>query len=77
MPIGRRFCTLVSSPDCPRHWAARALEQLRRPWRTGIARVAVVDDPLPPGIDTPEDYARLLARGSQHGNGYFGSGVAF
>jgi len=47
-----------------------ALEQLRALAHGYRIAVAVVDEPLPPGIDTPEDYQRLLAR-------YSGSGATF
>jgi 3-deoxy-manno-octulosonate cytidylyltransferase (CMP-KDO synthetase) len=47
-----------------------ALEQLRALAHGYRIAVAVVDEPLPPGIDTPEDYERLLAR-------YSGSGATF
>lgn len=53
----------LTVPAIERH---EALEQLRALAHGYRIRVAVVDDPLPPGIDTPEDYARLLARGNQH-----------
>lgn len=48
----------LSVPAIERH---EALEQLRALAHGYRIRVAVVNDPLPPGIDTPEDYARLLA----------------
>lgn len=54
----RAFPTLTV-PAIERH---EALEQLRALAHGFRIRVAVVNDPLPPGIDTPEDYARLLAR---------------
>jgi len=54
----RVFPTLTV-PAIERH---EALEQLRALAHGFRIRVAVVNDPLPPGIDTPEDYARLLAR---------------
>ena len=44
-----------------------ALEQLRALAHGYRIAVAVVDEPLPPGIDTPEDYQRLLARYSESG----------
>lgn len=47
-----------------------ALEQLRALAHGYRIAVAVIDEPLPPGIDTPEDYERLLAR-------YSGSGATF
>lgn len=48
----------LSVPAIERH---EALEQLRALAHGYRIRVAVVNDPLPPGIDTPEDYARRLA----------------
>ncbi len=47
-----------------------ALEQLRALAHGYRIAVAVVDQALPPGIDTPEDYERLVAR-------YSGSGATF
>lgn len=41
-----------------------SLEQLRALAHGYRIAVAVVNEPLPPGVDTPEDYARLLARQS-------------
>lgn len=38
-----------------------SLEQLRALAHGYRIRVGIVSDPLPPGIDTPDDYARLLA----------------
>lgn len=50
----------LTVPAIERH---EALEQLRALAHGFRIRVAVVDEPLPPGIDTPDDYARLMARG--------------
>jgi len=44
-----------------------ALEQLRALAHGYRIAVAVIDEPLPPGIDTPDDYERLLARYSASG----------
>lgn len=48
-----------------------ALEQLRALAHGYRIAVAVVDAPLPPGIDTPEDYARLRERYSASGESFF------
>ena len=48
-----------------------ALEQLRALAHGYRIAVAVVDAPLPPGIDTPEDYQRLCERYSTSGESLF------
>ena len=48
-----------------------ALEQLRALAHGYRIAVAVVDAPLPPGIDTPEDYQRLRERYSVSGESFF------
>ncbi len=48
-----------------------ALEQLRALAYGYRIAVAVVDAPLPPGIDTPEDYQRLRDRYSVSGESFF------
>jgi len=48
-----------------------ALEQLRAIAHGYRIAVAVVDAPLPPGIDTPEDYQRLRERYSVSGESFF------
>ena len=48
-----------------------ALEQLRALAHGYRIKVAVVDAPLPPGIDTPEDYQRLRERYSSSGESFF------
>ncbi len=48
-----------------------ALEQLRALAHGYRIAVAVVDAPLPPGIDTPEDYQRLRERYSASGESFF------
>jgi len=48
-----------------------ALEQLRALAHGFRIVVAVVDEPLPPGIDTPDDYERLKARYSETGASLF------
>ena len=48
-----------------------ALEQLRTLAHGYRIAVAVVDAPLPPGIDTPEDYQRLRERYSASGDSFF------
>jgi 3-deoxy-manno-octulosonate cytidylyltransferase (CMP-KDO synthetase) len=48
-----------------------ALEQLRALAHGYRIAVAVVDSPLPPGIDTPEDYQRLHERYSVNGESFF------
>ena len=48
-----------------------ALEQLRALAYGYRIAVAIVDAPLPPGIDTPEDYARLRERYSVSGESFF------
>ncbi len=53
----RRFPEL-SIPAIERY---EALEQLRALAHGFRIAVAIVQDPLPPGIDTPEDYVRLQA----------------
>jgi 3-deoxy-manno-octulosonate cytidylyltransferase (CMP-KDO synthetase) len=48
-----------------------ALEQLRALAHGYRIAVGVVDTPLPPGIDTPEDYERLRKRYSVSGESFF------
>ena len=48
-----------------------ALEQLRALAHGYRIAVTIVDAPLPPGIDTPEDYARLRERYSDSGESFF------
>lgn len=48
-----------------------ALEQLRALVHGYQIAVAIVDAALPPGIDTPEDYARLRERYSVSGESFF------
>jgi 3-deoxy-manno-octulosonate cytidylyltransferase (CMP-KDO synthetase) len=48
-----------------------ALEQLRALAHGYRIAVAVVASPLPPGIDTPEDYQRLRERYSASGDSFF------
>ncbi len=50
---------------------SEALEQLRALAHGHRIAVAVVDVPLPPGIDTPEDYQRLRERYSASGESFF------
>lgn len=48
-----------------------ALEQLRALAHGYRIAAAVIDSPLPPGIDTPEDYQRLRERYSMSGESLF------
>ncbi len=59
----RRFPSL-SVPALERF---EALEQLRALAHGFRIRVGIIDTPLPPGIDTPEDYQRLLERCANRG----------
>lgn len=59
----RKFPTLA----IPALERFEALEQLRALAHGYRIAVAVIDEPLPPGIDTPADYERLLERHSGSG----------
>lgn len=63
----RRF-PLLAAPAIERF---EALEQLRALAHGFRIAVAIVDEPLPPGIDTPEDYERLRERYSVSGASLF------
>ena len=63
----RKF-PLLSVPAIERF---EALEQLRALAHGYRIAAAVIDAPLPPGIDTPEDYQRLFERYSTSGESLF------
>ncbi|MFN3630469.1 MAG: 3-deoxy-manno-octulosonate cytidylyltransferase [Casimicrobiaceae bacterium] len=54
----------LARPALERH---ESLEQLRALWHGYRIACEVIEAPLPPGIDTPEDYAAAVARFSEAG----------
>ncbi len=56
-----RFLRIFPELSIPEVERFEALEQLRALAHGFRIAVAVINDPLPPGIDTPDDYARMLA----------------
>ena len=65
------FLRLFPTLTIPAIERFEALEQLRALAHGYRIRVAVIDAPLPPGIDTPEDYQRLRERYSTIGESFF------
>jgi 3-deoxy-manno-octulosonate cytidylyltransferase (CMP-KDO synthetase) len=65
------FLRLFPTLPVPAIERFEALEQLRALAHGYRITVAVVDSPLPPGIDTPEDYERMRQSYSVSGDSFF------
>ena len=65
------FLRIFPTLAIPAMESFEALEQLRALAHGYRIAVAVIGEPLPPGIDTPDDYERLRERYSESGESFF------